>query len=458
MGLKDDLKEVIDELDRTHPEGSYDFQASQQDGLLPNFVTSQSGHQRHFTGKALAALRSIAATIHSTDPGMSSVIELANFEKRVRQCIADLHADGQLKTADLEQSRKIVKAQISRDISSMQKNFTHYFPAWTLGMERDQPFQIGPVKYMTRSQWIESVQFSDSLQEKYLNQKEANLKWKDLLKSALNKAPEGLQIEGLAGAVYPAIRDCPSVLKVTTVGFEKDLSRKVAAIVCKSALDSVSLLMGGGDFFHQQVLCDERLQPFRSSSIIETDGHLWLPGSTIGPRFQHQSYDRITSHLSKQVDLVAAVGRILEAAVNPSAFPHPNLSNRWATALDWLAEGSREKNDAVAVVKLGTSLDVLACGGKYAGILGMLKHLTGRSETDIITTGDIPQTLSQVVRNVYDNGRSQILHGTHFDRLKSFTTQRGLGASLARIALIECAHRLSTFAGADRDRAFRTIP
>jgi hypothetical protein len=458
MGLIDALKEVIDELDRTHPDGTYDFEASRHDGLLPNFATSQSGYQRHFTKKALAALRSVASTIHSNEPGISSVIELENFENRVRQCITDLHADGQLRTADLEQSRKIVKAWISGDISSMRKTFTHYFPAWTLGMERDQPFQIGPVKYMTRSQWIDSVQFSDSLQEKYLNQRETNLKWKELLKDALNKTTDGCRIDGLAGALYPAIRDCPSVLKVTIVGYEKDLSRKVAEIVCKSALDSVSLVMGGGDFFHQQVLCNERLQPVRSSSIFETDGHLWLPGSRIGPRFQHQSYDRITSHLSKRAGLVAAIGRILEAAVNPYAFPHPNLSKRWATALDWLAEGSRETNDAVAVAKLGTSLDVLACGGKRAGILGMLKHLTGWSDADVITTGDSPQTLSEVVRDVYDNGRSQILHGTHFDRLKSFTTQRGLGASLARLALIVCADRLTTFAGADGDQEFRSIP
>ena len=155
--------------------------------------------------------------------------------------------------------------------------------------------------------------------------------------------------------------------------------------------------------------------------------------------------------------VVNAFARILEALVNPAAFPHPNLSKRWTTALDWMAEGSREKNDAVALTKIASSLDVLSCGGKYGGILRMLMHLTGWKETDVITTASNPQTLGQVVKDVYDNGRSQILHGTHFDRLKSFATQRGLADFLARIALIESASRLATFSGNDGDKEFRTI-
>jgi hypothetical protein len=122
-----------------------------------------------------------------------------------------------------------------------------------------------------------------------------------------------------------------------------------------------------------------------------------------------------------------------------------------------MAEGSREQNDAVALAKIASSLDVLACGGKFTGIISMLTHLTGWKAEDEITTGSSPLSLKRVVKDVYDNGRSQILHGTHFDRIKSFETQRGHAAWLARFALIVCAERLMNFTGEDSHIGFRTI-
>ena len=151
-------------------------------------------------------------------------------------------------------------------------------------------------------------------------------------------------------------------------------------------------------------------------------------------------------------------GRILNALVDPASTKYPNLSKRWATALDWMAEGSREKNDAVALAKIASSLDVLACGGKFSGILDMLTHLTKISDSTVVVNGRKPRTLRQVVKDIYDNGRSQILHGTHVDRLKSFEESKGYAVFFARLALIESALRLDKFTGVDGDKEFRTMP
>ena len=88
----------------------------------------------------------------------------------------------------------------------------------------------------------------------------------------------------------------------------------------------------------------------------------------------------------------------------------------------------------------------------------MLAHLTKKNPTDVVVKGIRPQTLQQVVKDIYDNGRSQILHGTHIDRLQSFEAWRSHATFFARLALMECAIRLKKYQGSDDREAFRTIP
>lgn len=138
--------------------------------------------------------------------------------------------------------------------------------------------------------------------------------------------------------------------------------------------------------------------------------------------------------------------------------PHPQLASRWATALDWYAEGQRERGDAIALAKLGTSLDVLASGGKFAGILNLLTNLLDLPESAAFTRGTKQTTLRAVVKDIYDSGRSQILHGNRHDRMEAFESDRNAAAYLARLALIEAALRLEGYTGADEAKSFRTMP
>jgi len=87
----------------------------------------------------------------------------------------------------------------------------------------------------------------------------------------------------------------------------------------------------------------------------------------------------------------------------------------------------------------------------------MVVHLTGTDGETQVIRGSRPRTLKQLVKDIYDHGRSQILHGTHYDRLESFSAERKQAAYLARIVLIESAVRLQRYNGSDNDKAFRTI-
>lgn len=456
VSLRTELEALVNELDQTH-RGAFSW--STEDGF-PEFSTAENGLQRHFTKKARESLWRLSSTLHQNRDRTVTRIELGNYQKYVRQAIADLHASEALSGSPIDNADNgndpLVRLRnlVEERVANSHKAFTHYFPAWTLGIE---PFALGPVEFLSRTAWIDSVDFHQRAKDHFLNQPEANYRWREILKEAFEQPNGKSVLDGLAGPIYGAIQKCPTLIKVTIQGYEQEFSRKLARLVCKTALDAISLGIGPRECFLQQALQDERLPPVGNHSLVETDGFLWLPGTHLGHRIPGITPQRMKQSLKDMAEILQAFAAILAQLVNPSHHPHPNLANRWATALDWYGEGCRESSDAIAVAKLGTCLDVLCCGGKKPGILKMVVHLTDTPETTEVVSGIRPRTLKQLVEDIYEHGRSQILHGNHYDRLEPFATEREHSAYLARITLIMAAVRLQHYSGPDDDKAFRTI-
>lgn len=428
---------------------------------LPIFSTSENGYTVFFSEASSCYIRQIAKTLFEEDLGISSVTELNNFQKIVRQVVTDLYAENELlinSDDECKESVKKLKVKSKEVVDELNKEFVHYFPAWTINLMDAKPFQFGAVTLMSRLQWLESVNLHEKLLDRYLGKPEENKLWKENIKQALEAKPLPDRAEGdLADDFYKTIKDAPAILKVKVVGYEKELSRKVGQIVCKSTLDAISLLLGRPDIFSTQTLQVERSLPHLIYTLVETDGFLWLPGSSRTKRFQVINHQEAITLVNENADIVRAFEKIFSALLNPSATSHPELSKRWTTALDWYAEGCREQNTAIAVAKIGTALDVLACGGKFGGILNMVSNLLPCSENEIVVKGELDWSLKKLIREIYDNGRSQILHGTHYDRLKSFEQLNVLAIQITRFVLVEAAIRLNEYTGADSEKAFLTM-
>lgn len=462
MPLKEDLQALVGELNRLHGEGgSVDWAAVTAEPGLPGFVTAENGFRRHFSKAAEQALWHAAKTIFENDQSLPSLIDIDEFRTIFKQCIANLHAAGQLSDFHGEkysdEKAKIISS--SKDaVAASICDYTHSFPAWTLGAEYCAPFNLGPVTIFSRKHWIDSVDFPDFAKDNFFGEREANWRWKTILKRALHRTSRGPKIPGLAGAVYGSIKDCPSIVRVKIGGYEINRSRRIAALICKSALDGLSLALGQPDFFHQQALHDERLGPFGSDRLIESKGKLWSPGMSLGRRVPSIDGECTKKALDEMPDELAALGSILQLLTEPELTARHKLAQRWATALDWFGEGCREKSDAIALAKIGTALDVLSCGGKSGGITSMIVTMTGTRENDEVISGRSPKTLSQLVESIYNAGRSKILHGTHYNRLMSFSAERAQATSLARIVLIVSATKLISYTGGNGTTAFREMP
>lgn len=455
MSIREHLTALVSELEYIHSES---FSWSREHGF-PCFVTDEThGYQIHFTPKAMDYLRRLSIVIFENRDKRLAKIELGNYIKVTQQVVANMFAVGDFDEKYMAGDRtaiKNLKQQIEKFIFEGVKSFTHYFPAWTLGVESEAPFQLGPVLLMSRENWIDIVDFPKSDKDDYFGETEANHSWKTLLKDALSSNNHQKEIPGVASDVYIAIKDCPSLIKVTVNGYERDYSRKLARIVAKSALDSLSLLLGGRSSFVRQAIHEERLGPTRTHRLLETNGKLWLPGAGLSDRVNSISQPRLKEAMTTIESWIPSIAFVLGGLLDPEKHSYPKLVMRWATGLDWYAEACRDTSDSVAIAKLGTSLDVLSNGGKFVGILEMVTKLLGANENDTVVKGDKPKTLSQLIKQIYDDGRSKVLHGTYYDRLMSLESERKSAEELARMVLISAALCLSKYKGDDDDKAFR---
>lgn len=443
MKIKELLYEIIYELGNFNDFGF-------------NFMTSRNKIQCGFTPKAISLFYQLSETIHINDSDFKT-IELDNFIKIVKQCTIDFYTENELnnfKTNQIEIIQKL-KQYIKDTTKNQMTIYTHYIPVHTLGFEKIETLELGDISIINIETWIDSINITG---RECFN----NFNWKQYLKDRLNKKKPKIPKEPcdwMIESVFSAIEKTPAMIKITIEGFERDYSYKLANLIAKTTLDSISLLFNK-DVFYQQILLSERIVPIMTHGIIETDGNLWLPSSSLSSRIHIISPKDANTLLQKNDNkkIIQAISKILFALKNPEEANYPKLSSRWATALDWYAEGIREQNDAIALTKIASSLDVLSNGGKCDGILDMLKIIYDISENDIILKDIKEETsLKDFVKEMYNSGRSKILHGTHYERLKSFKRQREQASIIAKTALLGCLFLLDEYTEEDIEIGFREL-
>lgn len=452
MGLKTITSDLVDELYKSH------------NGLSEmgfNFGTGRNNKQCGINSKVGLCIHQCSKVIFENLTNLEIEIDLDKFKDLVRQSVIDLFTEGKFinESCSVRDNIALLRSDIDIKLKMLQKNYTHHFAAKTVGLESIEIITIGPVSIMTREQWIQTVEFRDWVKERYLGQKQENFQWKEILLEALKN--KECKLEGLAADIYPAIEECEALVSVDVSGKEIKLSKKFAQIMARTALDMISLLLGGQRFFFQQVLNDERLGPTMSYSLSSNDGFLNLPGMALGnqcvpvfPNFeaQKQGLEILNKFIPK-------FSHILNNLEKKSEESHPILAMKWVFALNWYAEGMRETNDSIALAKLASCLDTLSSNGRRRGITELLCNVYGHEKDSTLFEDAVngPITVSMFVAQFYDDGRSRILHGTLENMLESFEIDRKRLARVAREVLVEFANRLYVYQGEDNDKAFRTM-
>lgn len=353
---------------------------------------------------------------------------------------------------------KLIRSELERLIENVKTEHIHFIAAKTINLEKSGKIVIGPVTIYSIDDWLEIVDFSPWAKDNYGN-KEDNYHWKESLKCKLNDNSHN--IKGFAKEIYDVLEGANAVVKVAVRGFEQDLSKKMSKILAKTALDMISLYLGGEKGFFQQVILDERVGPNVTYTLMEFDGYLGGPGTSLEKNI-HPIFFEENEHLEFRNalnDFIPNFEYVLDGFTSKEKCKYPNLAHKWIYALIWYAEGIRESNDAIAVAKLASCLDTLSNGSKYAGIKKLLSNMLGLKDENFIFKGEPSQsiTLHDFVKKFYEDGRSRILHGTIEDMLESFVLDKKRLINCARLVLLESLSRLNHYEGEDTGKAFQLM-
>lgn len=152
--------------------------------------------------------------------------------------------------------------------------------------------------------------------------------------------------------------------------------------------------------------------------------------------------DELIGDLRSRQWLFDLIGEVLASYVQPArATKRPEVWNAIFLSLLWFHEACREPLDQIATTKFAASLDALACGGKSKGILKLIEARLGFKPDDRFMTDG--RTTKAVIGQIYDNGRSRLIHGSSQDFAHDWNQSRKSAEVIGRHCLVEVCHLLS---------------
>jgi hypothetical protein len=118
-------------------------------------------------------------------------------------------------------------------------------------------------------------------------------------------------------------------------------------------------------------------------------------------------------------------------------------------------EACNDPLEFLAIVKFTAALDTLAKGKQLRGICELIRHRYPLADLDAPFLSD-GTSAKQLVTQIYETGRSRIVHGTRSSLIDDLDQLRARAEMLATIVLKACIFWLDTYAGPDDVSAFTT--
>ena len=277
-------------------------------------------------------------------------------------------------------------------------------------------FAVGPIHFFTRDAWAERYIADDNIRA------EVRRAWtQGSQPSGSQQLPPLEQLQ--VNSILNTIGNHRWVGTVLIRDHDADNSHAKANVLVGLALDSLSVVLAapdgvllnraGNTFFRG----GSRLATTTDRKIV-SGSSARLPGLGGRPEMADQ-------FLAETAKFREAVGHILTAYADAhqSGEDAPWLIERWVNALHWFGEARRESSNFMAVVKYGCALDILSgAGGNVGKISRYIEVALGVAEaTD---QAGKPLSVSALVNNVFNDGRSALAHGEAFGLLTDRSADR----------------------------------
>jgi hypothetical protein len=462
MNLKLHLQAIFDDMRDCAAQIRADRNAFfQQFPFVPPKISVGDGRSIYVSQKSVAAIQAIARVCRENSAEFRGALPHREMAELVSCAIgsivgASIPADATEFPIPVDPDAFLVvlRARLAADLSELNRELTHLFGAWVIQGNTIASIGIGPVQFSLRARWV-----SDAIAAGVLTESQAS----HLLQywqrgGTLDPDPaggfDGYKTKEIADAVGP----CPWVCAVRVFGHTHTRSQQKALLAAHIALAAISL---GWDTPSQQAketglvyeIGPERSRhtvTFSDDFVVETSSQSVLRRG----RFLNMA--DATAFFGKTGRRLDTVGAALDTflSTNPTG-PKRLLEEALCQSLIWFGEACNEPLEFMAIVKFAAALDTLAKGGKVGGICKLIQRRYPMSDKDAPFLND-GTSVKQLVVQIYETGRSRIVHGTRSSLIDDLEQLRTRAELLATIVLRACIFWLDTYTGPDDVSAFAT--
>ncbi len=405
-------------------------------------IPTGGGNHVFTTQQSINAIVAIASDWRAMDAARKSRIDEKPLGQLAVRVFGELFAENGLTFWDDDKAAlALFKARLQERVDATFRDADHYFPCHIVSSPTAASFEVGPVRFMRRSEWLDHVAARSA----------GDKVWTDVVRAFWNTGAPLPELENStkinADRVVEMIGRCQWVAVVSVKGNELARSSDRATYATRLAIDALGLILepnmaanlrGPGDM----------LNASRTGTLSQFEGLSLNGGSSIDLPDLFAYPPHADAFLNGTAELRRGAGSAIEAMLRiPQEITLPNLKQRWCDALYWFGEARRDKTEFTALVRYGMCLDVLANGGRAGGIAAMIASFMGQPVmAPLLSDGS---SLKKVVDLLYNDGRSRLGHGTRAALLNDLPFPLPTADSLAQIALERYLTHLMLYIGVD---------
>jgi hypothetical protein len=413
---------------------------------LDPLIMRSDGFGYPVSGEAIRIARRLAAAVRASSTEASSRFSAATYERLSMIALGDTIAHLKERAAaaidtsaniDTDTVLEFYHSKLAPKLARAAMDLYRHIPCHIFhSNDVSTEFTVGPVHFLIRDAWSDRYIANDKIGA------EVTRAWdQDSPPDSSQQLTdhEKLQIN----SILNTIGSHRWVGTVLIRSHDPDSSHSKANVLVGLGLDSLSLVLAAQD----GVLLNRAGNSFfRGGSRLatSTDGTIIsgssarLPGLGGRPGMADQ-------FLVETAKFREAVGHILTAYAHAhhNGQDAPWLIERWVNALHWFGEARRESSDFMAVVKYGCALDILSgAGGNVAKMSRYIRFALGVEEaTD---QAGKPLSVSDLVNNVFNDGRSALAHGEAFGLLTDRSADRVRADSIVQHSIQSVTEPLAT--------------
>lgn len=400
---------------------------------MPPALPLKDGMELRATEKLIGAVSEYAVLWRDNQPELKNCLTIKEFRRIVSLAFGEILAKTDLEAPThkiIDEARKEIDKEIELGVENSDRCVEIVLGCEVLRSNNSYPLEIGPVRFQTRNRWLVSAVAKGDVSD--ISARRLRKAWEG---NRLKKRKPSLDAEK-EQSIVDTVGSSTTICTVVCDGLSFDMISEKSLLASRLAMSAISLIWQrpsqglqwmnlnyDGVFYHRHyVMFGEGGRYGASHSISMLSDGAWTS-------------DEFSERISEYADTLDILGEALKVYVQPNnVYTRPAVLNSLFLSLWWFYEGCRESSDKIATTKFSASLDALSGGKKAKGIVKLIGARIGPQANDKLMNDG--RTTKKVVAEVYDAGRSRLMHGSSTDYAQDWVALRATAEVIARLCLL----------------------